>query len=68
MINNNQLVWNQHAFHISFSLILNSSYQFASFKLFQFGFRKAHLRKPEKGEIAKYQKSSSKHVLPVLGF
>ena len=54
----NQLVWTLHEFHISFS-----------FKLLQFVFPPSVFwEKWKKDEIAKYQKSLIKHVLPVLRF
>ena len=50
--------------HISFTLILKSSYQFSSFKLLQFVFPPSRFEKTgKKDEIEKYQKPSSKHVL-----
>ena len=54
-------------FFISFSLIWNNTNILHSYYI-NLGFSQAVLRKSEKEEIAKFQKSSSKHVLPVLRF
>ena len=60
-------------YHTTFKLVfpfLKSSYTFFFFiQITSIWVSSAVvLRKPEKDEIAKYQKSSSKHVLPVFWF